>query len=290
MNQSKDGWTIGNILTWTRQYFGEKGVDTPRLDAEVLLSHILGQDRLYLYVHFDQPLQANELAAFRQAVKQRAMRLPVAYITGHKEFMGLDFIVNPQVLIPRPDTEILVQAALDRLGSVARPEILDIGTGSGAIIISLLYFLPQSSGIGVDLSAAALAVAQTNADRLGSGGRLKLLSGNIFSAISDRQFDAIVSNPPYISGSDMESLAPEVLHEPRIALAGGKDGLDYYREIIEQATCFLKPDGFIGLEVGYDQAQQVAEIAEQTNKYHVQEIIRDYAGIERVVILTRRES
>ncbi len=289
MNQSKDVWTIGNILTWTKQYFGEKGVDNPRLDAEVLLSHILGTDRLYLYVHFDQPLQAAELAAFRQAVKQRAMRLPVAYITGHKEFMGIDFTVSPQVLIPRPETEILVQAVLDRLSGITQPEILDIGTGSGAIIISLLHILPTSTGIGVDLSVDALTVAQTNADRHGIGERLELRCGNTFSPVSGRQFDVIVSNPPYITNDQLERLPPEVLHEPRIALAGGKDGLDYYREIITQAAGFLKPAGFIGLEVGYDQARQVAAFAEQTNKYQVQDIICDYAGIERVVILTRRE-
>lgn len=146
-------WTIGDILTWTKQYFGEKGVDNPRLDAEVLLSHILGQDRIYLYVNYQQPLEPAELAEFREAVKQRAKRVPVAYITGHKEFMGLDFAVNAAVLIPRPDTEILVETALARLRDKPSPLIADIGVGSGAIAVSLLAGLPAARAAGVDMSA-----------------------------------------------------------------------------------------------------------------------------------------
>jgi release factor glutamine methyltransferase len=161
-------WTIGSILTWTKQYFADKGVASPRLDAEVLLSHVLGKDRMYLYVNFDQPLEAGELAAFREAVKQRARRVPVAYITGRREFFGLPFAVTPAVLIPRPDTEVLVEAALRRLQGRENPLVLDVGTGSGAIIVSLLYKLPTARGVTTDISAEALAVATGNAAALGS--------------------------------------------------------------------------------------------------------------------------
>ena len=159
-------WTIGSLLQWTTQYFRDKGIDNPRLDADVLLSFLLGKDRLYLYVHFDQPMQPAELAAYREMVKRRAARVPVAYITGRKEFMGLDFEVSPAVLIPRPDTEILVAAAVERLGDRQDGMILDVGVGSGAILIAVLARTPACRGLGTDISPAALSVAKANAARL----------------------------------------------------------------------------------------------------------------------------
>ena len=220
-------WTIGTILTWTKQYFEGKGVPAARLDAEVLLSHILGKDRLYLYVNFDQPLQTKELAVFREAVKRRAGRIPVAYIIGSKEFMGLKFAVNSAVLIPRPDTEVLVEAAAAKLSADKNAAILDIGTGSGAIIISLLHRLKNSHGVAVDISAEALAVASGNAASLGVAERLELFRGDLFAPVTGRTFDAIVSNPPYIDSKDMDELAPEVRCEPRGALAGGATVLTF---------------------------------------------------------------
>lgn len=285
---SEKQWTIGTILTWTKQYFGDKGVDNPRLDAEVLLSHILGKDRLYLYVNFDQPLQAEELGAFREAVKQRAMRVPVAYITGRKEFMGLNFAVSRAVLIPRPDTEILVETALDRLKAVASPQLLDIGTGSGAIIISLLSKLPHACGVTVDISAEALAVATQNAASLGVDNRLVLKQGDLFGPVIGMAFDAIVSNPPYITAREMTELPPEVKCEPELALSGGTDGLDFYRKIVANAAHYLTPTGFVALEVGAGQAPAVAQLADTASGLKAGSIIKDYAGIERVVVLERR--
>ena len=275
-------WTIAAILTWTKQYFSDKGVENPRLDAEVLLSHVLGKDRMYLYVHFDQPLEKKELAVFREMVKKRALRIPVAYIIGQKEFMGLAFSVSPSVLVPRPETEILVEKALTL--AAAKAEILDIGTGSGAIIISLLVKLPDARGTGVDLSAEALNVAGENAKQHHVTDRLVLLQSDLLDGVAGQTFDLIVSNPPYISSPAMKVLQAEVRREPHMALFGGTDGLDFYRRILRSAGQYLRSQGHLLFEVGIHQAQQVAAVGKE-NGYKLEEIVRDYAGIERVVVL-----
>ena len=170
-------WTIGRILKWTEGYFKKAGLDSPRLDAEVLLSHVLKKERIFLYVHFDQPMEAAELAAYKDCIKRRVQHQPVAYITGHKEFMGLDFRVTPATLIPRPDTEILVEAVLQRLKAGTEAEgsmIADIGTGSGAICLSLLNYLPRLQAVTVDISPEALAVAEENARELGLSERAEI--------------------------------------------------------------------------------------------------------------------
>ena len=279
-------WTISSILNWTRQYFGSKGIDNPRLDAEVLLSHILGKDRLYLYTNFDQPLTPAELTAFRDSVRQRAMRTPVAYITGCREFMGLDFAVGKAVLIPRPDTEILVEAVLDRLAAVQEPYIADLGTGSGAIIVSILTKLTTARGMAVDISPAALATAQENAGRHGVDQRLTLQHGDLLAPLAGCRFNAILSNPPYIPDGDMARLSAEVRQEPRLALAGGRDGLDFYRRIVTGGADYLQDGGFIAVEVGINQARPVAALATSSTKLAASAIIKDYAGIERVVIFS----
>lgn len=288
MEKNKEVWTIATILNWTRRYFGEKGVENPRLDAEVLLSHVLGKDRLYLYVHFDQPLEEAELAAFRAAVKKRVARFPVAYILGTKEFMGLDFKVTPAVLIPRPDTEILVEAALKGLATVENPHILDLGTGSGAICISMLVKLPAAQGIAVDISPAALEVAKDNASSHQVTERLTFCLGDLFVPVQQQLFDVILSNPPYIPEADIPGLTPEVRQEPNLALVGGKDGLDFYRRIINGAGSYLATGGFIALEVGIGQARLVGDLAVESGFFKVSEIIKDYGGIERVVVLTEK--
>ena len=276
-------WTIGSLLQWTTQYFRDKGIDNPRLDADVLLSFLLGKDRLYLYVHFDQPMQAAELAAYRDLVKQRAARLPVAYITGRKEFMGLEFAVSSAVLIPRPDTEILVEAALARLTGLVDGMILDIGTGSGAILIGTLARTTACKGMGTDISAAALAVARANTERLLGPGQAEFIQADLFPT-STQQFDAILSNPPYITEAEMKTLAPEVQQEPELALCGGADGLDFYRRLLDGGLPRLKPNGFMAVEVGAGQAPAVAQLARQAG-WQTEEIIPDYAGIERVVVV-----
>ena len=291
MAENNQIWTIGRILKWTEEYFGQKGVESPRLDAEVMLSHVLGRQRIYLYVHFDEPLQAEELAAYRTMIKQRIDRVPVAYILGEKEFMGLTFKVTPDTLVPRPDTEILVQAAVDRLKqwTDADVRLADIGTGSGAICLSVLSMLDNIVADTVDISPAARAVAEENAAALGLSERVTFHTGDLLAPIREQQFTAILSNPPYIPEADIQGLAPEVrCKEPMTALGGGKDGLDFYRRLCDEAPAMLTDDGFMAFEVGIHQATEVAQLAEASPLIVRTEILKDYAGIDRVVVAWRK--
>lgn len=288
-------WTIGRILKWTEGYFADKGLESPRLDAEVLLSHVLKKQRIYLYVHFDEPLQPEELAAYREMVKKRVMHVPVAYILGEREFMGLTFKVTPDTLIPRPDTEILVQAAIDRLKAMPVSDdtalhIADIGTGTGAICLSVLHYLPQATAETVDISPAARAVAEENAEQLGLADRITFHTGDLLAPLAGRTFAAILSNPPYIPEADIGTLAPEVrTKEPHTALSGGADGLDFYRRLAAEAPQMLVPNGFLAFEVGIHQAQDVAALAKANPLIGKTEILPDYAGIDRVVVAWRKE-
>ncbi len=282
-------WTIGKILKWTEQYFQKAGLDSPRLDAEVLLSHVLKKERIFLYVHFEQPMEAAELAAYRECIKKRVQRQPVAYITGHKEFMGLDFKVTEATLIPRPDTEILVEAVLQRLKPGCTDSLIaDIGTGTGAICLSLLKYLPQLRAVTVDVSQAALAVAEENAAALGLSDRLELLQGDLLQPLRSgtQRFNAIVSNPPYIPRAEIAGLEEDVRSfEPMGALDGGEDGLDFYRRLLAEGAELLAPEGFLALEAGIHQAQQLKSMAAELPQWGKCEIIRDLAGIERVAVL-----
>jgi release factor glutamine methyltransferase len=210
--------------------------------------------------------------------------MPVAYILGEKEFMGHSFRVTPDVLIPRPDTEILVEEAIRLLAEKEAPRIVDIGTGSGAILLSVLKGTVGSTGVAVDLSPAALAVAKSNGERLGLADRAEFRLGDLYAPV-DGLFDAILSNPPYIPVRDMEGLSPEVKQEPEMALVGGVDGLDFYRRLIDDAPRYLKEGGIVLFEVGIHQAQDVAELGKRRG-FSVQRILPDYAGIDRVVVLS----
>lgn len=277
-------WTIGSILSWTEQYFKRQQVESPRLDAEVLLAHVLGKERIYLYVHFDEPLEERELALYREFIKKRAKKMPVAYITGKKEFMGLEFAVSRDVLVPRPDTEILVQAVLDRLPA-EKQEIADIGTGSGAILLSLLHYRPQWLGTAVDISAKALATAKNNGVNLGLQERAEFLEGDMLAPLQARKFAAIISNPPYIPLADYEKLMPDVKeYEPRHALTDEGDGLKFYRELVNNSPAHLQSGGFLAVEAGIHEARQIEELLQENHGYGKIEIIKDLAGIERVVI------
>lgn len=285
-------WTIGRILKWTEQYFKDKGIESPRLDAEVLLAHVLEKQRIYLYVHFDEPLQPGELAAYREMIKKRVLRVPVAQILGEKEFMGLTFKVTADTLVPRPDTEILVQAAVDRLRAMAGEEPLrfaDIGTGSGAICLSVLHYLAGTVADTVDISPAARAVAEENAASLGLADRVTFHTGDLLQPLSGISFAAILSNPPYIPEADIVKLAPEVrLKEPHTALSGGQDGLDFYRRLANEAPAMLVPGGFTAFEVGIHQAGDVAALLKANPLIGRTEILPDYAGIDRVVVGWRK--
>ena len=285
-------WTIGRILKWTEQYFKDKGIESPRLDAEVLLAHVLEKQRIYLYVHFDEPLQPGELAAYREMIKKRVLRVPVAQILGEKEFMGLTFKVTADTLVPRPDTEILVQTAVDRLRAMAGEEPLrfaDIGTGSGAICLSVLHYLSDTVADTVDISPAARAVAEENAASLGLADRVTFHTGDLLQPLSGISFAAILSNPPYIPEADIAKLAPEVrLKEPHTALSGGQDGLDFYRRLANEAPAMLVPGGFTAFEVGIHQAGDVADLLKANPLIDRTEILPDYAGIDRVVVGWRK--
>ncbi|MCI6283583.1 peptide chain release factor N(5)-glutamine methyltransferase [Selenomonas sp.] len=302
-------WTIGRILKWTEHFFQEKGIESPRIDAEVLLGHVLKKERIYLYVHFEEPLQPEELTAYREAIKKRVQRVPVAYIIGRREFMGLTFHVTEDTLVPRPDTEILVQAAVERLkkreGDV---HFADIGTGTGAICLSVLTYVPDATADTVDISEAARKVAEENAEALGVADRVMFYTGDLLAPLCAAQadvdasgddepqaearaarYDAILSNPPYIPDADIASLAPEVrCKEPRTALAGGPDGLAFYRRLIADSPALLKDDGFLAVEVGIHQAKAVAQMATDSGNFARTEILKDYGGVERVVVAWKK--
>ncbi|MHC1696529.1 MAG: peptide chain release factor N(5)-glutamine methyltransferase [Geobacteraceae bacterium] len=275
-----DIWTILKVLAWTRDYLAEKGVENSRLEAEWLLCEALGLDRVGLYVNFDKPLSDSELAACRALVARRARREPLQYILGSQDFYGLDFEVFPGVLIPRHDTETLVEEAVKRCPAGAT--ILDIGVGSGCIAVALAKSCPAAQIYGVDFSPKALELARRNADR--HGVTVTVLQGSLFEPFAGRKFDLIVSNPPYIPTADLAGLQPEVRdYEPREALDGGADGLDYYRRIIPAAPDFLPQDGWLLLEVGSGEAPDVLEIFSTTGMFQELFSACDAGGVERVV-------
>ena len=273
-------WTVLNILAWTKNYLAGKGVENARLESEWLLSAALGLDRVGLYVNFDKPLTETELAVYRGMIARRARREPLQYILGSQEFMELDFEVSPAALIPRCDTETLVEEAIKRGLGVNR--ILDIGVGSGCIAVTLALKLPGSQVCGVEQSADALTLAKRNAAK--HGVNVTLVQGSLFEPFNGVCFDMIVSNPPYIPTGEFDSLQPEVRDfEPREALDGGVDGLDFYRSIIPDATDHLNPGGWLLFEVGIGQAKRVLELFTQTGRFEELFTTKDPAGIERVV-------
>lgn len=282
----KELWTIGRILQWTEQYFRNKGIEDGRLDGEVLLSHILGQPRIYLYTNYDKPLEQHELDAYRPLVMERVKGFSVAAIIGEKEFMGLPFTVTKDVLIPRPDTETLVEDILAVLPNDGEYRILDVCTGPGTILYSLLHYMPNATGMGLDISKDALQVAATNREKLEIGDRAKLCVSDLFSALAslggyEESFDVITSNPPYILTAELETLAVEVKNEPSLALDGGEDGLDFYRRLVTDSATYLKSGGYLAVEIGMGQEEDVCVLAKATGFYGEPVMQKDIAGIIR---------
>ena len=304
-------WTILEVLKWTTSRFSERGLTSPRLDAELLAAHAFALPRIGLYAQFDRPLQPPELAALRALVKRRQAGEPVAYITGRKEFWSLELAVDPRVLIPRPDTETAVELVLDLLrprrqepaptsatddpdaAATAPPpppaaadppaavRIADIGTGSGAIALALKKELPHAELVAVDVSPDALTVARANAEKLGLA--IEFRQGSLGAPLAgSARFDVIVANLPYIPRGDIAGLAPEVRSEPRLALDGGADGLDLVRALIEEAQALLLPGGTLVLEIGSGQASATAALCRAAG-YATVGSRRDLDGIERVV-------
>ncbi|MBR5913307.1 MAG: peptide chain release factor N(5)-glutamine methyltransferase [Selenomonadaceae bacterium] len=257
------------------------GIESARLDAEVLLAHILNCKRLYLYVDAAKNLSPAQVIHYENLIERRAEKIPVAYLTGQREFMGLNFAVTPDVLIPRPDTEILTQLAIENLSAVENPTFADLGTGSGAICVSILKYVKNAKAAAVDISQDAINCAKFNAEKFGVDDRINFYVGNLFEPLRGQKFHAIISNPPYIPTKDLSTLQDEVKREPKFALDGGVDGLDFYRRIVEDAPNFLFNGGFLAVEIGINQAVDVKNLFAEN--FTDIEIFRDLAGIERVV-------
>lgn len=283
--------TIQEILRAATKTLRQNNIQSPRLDAEVILAHQLHWERIKLITHNDSLLDQQQQRMYVKKIEKRAQGMPVQYIIQQQEFMGLNFFVCPDVLIPRPDTEILVEAAIEQAESMKKPlTILDIGTGSGAVALSLAYFIKEAQVHTVDISAAALKVAQRNAIKLFLQDRVQFYCGDLFFPLGEEllgQVDLLVSNPPYIPKHDIQKLQQEIAYEPALALDGGIDGLDFYRKIIAQGQKFLSVQGKILLEVGQHQAHPVSEMLEKENVFQYVIMRKDLAGIKRVVIASR---
>jgi release factor glutamine methyltransferase len=282
-------WTILKLLEWTTFYFKSQQVESPRASAEILLAHTLHLNRIDLYLRYDQPLCNNELERYKSLIKRRARREPVAYILGAKEFWSMELAVTPDVLIPRPETESLVETALGVLADdlhVVPRRILDLGTGCGAIALALASRQPQHLFFASDLSKAAARIARQNAKRHGLDDRIHFFVGDWMEPLLNKSplFDLIISNPPYIPSGGIPELQPEIYkYEPLSALDGEKDGLGCLRKIIGDAHCLMKPRGFLVLEIGHDQKAAVQRIIEHCGKYNEVVFSKDYSGMDRVV-------
>lgn len=277
----------GELLERLTDALRASGVESARLDARLLLAHLLGVEGGWLFSHPEHPLDEGQVADAWRLAERRLRREPVSRILGRREFWSLPFRLDPHTLDPRPDTETVVEAVLAATGDRRRPlSVLDLGTGTGCILLALLSELPGASGLGVDISEAALLVAADNARALSLDHRARFVFGNWGRGI-DGLFDVIVANPPYIRDLDIDGLAPEVAaYDPRTALAGGADGLDCYRSLAPDAARLIRPGGVVALEVGWGQAGAVAAIL-QGQGLALVEIRRDLGGVERCVVMTR---
>ena len=287
-------WTVLELLTWTTDYFKRSGIESARLDAEVLLAHALETERLRLYIDYEKPVLQEERDAYRALVQRRAQdRIPVSQLLGEREFWSLPFKVTGDVLTPRPETETLVEWALSKANGSSQEaaqlaekegklRILDIGTGSGAITLALASELPHAELVASDLSPAALQIAAENADELRTGERIRFVEGDLFEPVAKEQFDLIVSNPPYVARADEGSLPPELSHEPEMALFAGPDGLDVIRRLVAEAGDHLSPGGWLGIELSPEQADEVEGLLKEAGFTDVERRF-DLASRPRVV-------
>jgi release factor glutamine methyltransferase len=291
-------WTVGRLLNWTADYLKGHGSESPRLDAEVLLAEALGCQRIELYTTFEEVPSDERRTAFRELVRRRAEGTPVAYLVGRREFYSLSFHVTPDVLIPRPETELLVVAVLDLAkggpGSsspgLVNPAIADIGTGSGILAVCLAKHLPTSRVTAVDISPAALVVARDNAKQHGATDRIEFLESDLFAGVAaDRQFDVIVSNPPYVTAAEFEKLAPDVKKfEPHLALVAGPKGTEVIERLIPQAAERLRPGGHLLIEISPAIHDAVRSLVKSDDRFELCATIKDLARLPRVVQAKRR--
>jgi len=278
--------TVGDALLWASSFLQKHGVENARLEAEVLLSKVLGINRAGIFASINDRLDEDAVKKFERLVKKRSSRIPLQYITGEQEFMSLPFAVEEGVLIPRNDTEVLVEAVL-KIGRDFK-DILDVGTGSGVIAVTLAKFIPQSRVTSVDISEKAVNLARRNAQRLGVQDRITFVLADVFRWNPGKLFDLIVSNPPYIRSSELDGLQEEVRFEPRAALDGGPDGLRFYRRLAALAGSSLSAGGVLALEIGWDQAREVKAILEKASFFDDIKIVKDYGGRDRVILCRKK--
>ncbi len=284
-----EDWTIGRLLQWTTDYLKQHGSESARLEAEVLLAHARGCQRVELYTSFEESADEELRTSFRALVKRRAEGVPVAYLVGHREFFSLDFRVTPAVLIPRPETEFLVMTLLDLIRARPREQqgvdVADVGTGSGIVAICLAKHARQARVTAIDSSAAALAVARENAERHGVAEQIEFVESDLFARVAeDCRFDFVASNPPYVSEDEYAKLAPEVRqHEPAAALVAGPAGTSVIERLLPQAAERLRPGGSVLLEISPMLQQRVEELAAAEAGLHVLPTVKDLAGLARVV-------
>lgn len=276
-----DSWTIRDVLAWTAGHLAERGSDTARLDAEVLLAHALGSDRLHLYLDPDRPLSPTERDSYRELVRARATGAPVAHLTGEREFWSLPFRITPDVLIPRPDTEVLVEQALARM-TADTGRAADLGTGSGCIAAALAHERPGWQVDATEADPAAVAVARENVEQLGLAGRVTVHEGEWLAPLAGDLFEVIVSNPPYVPADDPHLGQGDVAAEPRGALVAEEKGLAAHRAILAQAPAHLQPGGWLLLEIGFDQGEAVTAAFGEAGFESVA-VHRDYGGRDRAV-------
>ncbi len=283
---SKKALSIENILNLSTSYLQKRHIENPRLTSEILLSHVLNQQRIYLYLNYKKLLSKDSIKKFWKLIKRRAKGEPVAYIVGKKEFWSLEFEVNPSVLIPRPETELLVERGIECVKDIKRPWILDIGTGSGAIAIALAKELHDAVIWATDISKEAIEVAKRNAEKHKVLNKIKFLKGDLWEPLEKQnvKFHLIVTNPPYVSSEDYYNLPSEVKDwEPKIALWGGKKGLSLIKRIITGVAQFLFSGGFLLIEISPPQAECVKQLITQTGSFKALKAIKDYSGNLRVI-------
>ncbi len=280
-------WTVRRVLEWTIEHLKKNGSDTPRLDAEILLAHSRGCPRIQLYVQYDEELGDDERLKMRELVKRRAAHEPVAYLVGKREFFGLDFEVGRGVLIPRPDTETLVLKSLEVAKTIDAPRVLELCTGSACIAVAIAKNCPKASVSTVEIDSAVCEYARRNIAKHGVQERVELLHGDLFAPVAGREFDIIVSNPPYVPDAEIATLDPDVrMHEPELALKGGADGLDIVRRIVIAAAKHLVASGALLIEISSEQAEAVVALIAEQGDFAPARIAKDLAGKSRVVSAT----
>lgn len=286
----REVWSVRRVLAWTTQHFEKKEIDSPRLTAEILLAHVLKLTRVRLYIELDRPLDPGELKSFRELIARRAEGEPAQYLVGAKDFYGRTFQVDPRVLIPRPETELLVEAVLQKVPKDAPSLLLDVCTGSGCIALTLAAERPLARVYAIDLSPDALEVARANAQRLQLEERVTFLQGDLLAPLpAELRFEVIVSNPPYVGSGEIPGLSREVRREPRLALDGGADGLELIRRLAPDALPHLAPGGLLALEIGESQGAAVQRVLEAAG-YRDARVEKDWERRERFAFGTHPES